>query len=517
MNLLYPLRRARDLHGGDPAVLDGAAKVTWNEFYQSVERSAWYLSSRFGSGERVALLLSNSPVFLELLYSAAMSGVVVVPLNIRWGIEDFVFSLVDSGSQALIVDHRFAGLGRQIRDRVGGLELVWAGRGECPPDMTDYHAAVASAEPAEMAEPAPEQLAGIFYTSGTTGGPKGAMLTHRNLYANAMLSLASGIRLGPIYLHAAPMFHLADGAATHVTTLRGAAHAFVEVFDPVAVLAAIERHRVAAVILVPTMINLIVNHPDLGNYDLSSLDYVLYGASPMPLPLLERAMKVLGCKFQQAYGMTETSPVLTVLQPEDHRLEGLDEHFAPVRSAGRPILGMEVRVVDFDDRPVPVGQAGEIIARGDNVMKGYWKRPEINREVLRGGWMHTGDMGAFDERGFLYILDRKKDMIKTGAENVYSPEVESMLVSHPRVLEAAVIGVADERWGETIRAVVVLRAGADCTVEEIIEYCRARMTHFKCPTSVVFVEALPKGGTGKVQKPVLRAKYGSASERCLDH
>ena len=344
--------------------------------------------------------------------------------------------------------------------------------------------------------------------SGTTGGPKGAMLTHRNLYSNAMLTMASGMDLGSVYLHAAPMFHLADGAGTHVTTLLGAAHCFVEVFDPTAVLDAIERYRVTASVLVPTMINAVVNHPDLGTYDLSSLDRILYGASPMPLPLLERAMNVLGCKFQQAYGMTETSPVLTMLAPEDHRLENLDATFAPVRSAGRPIVGMEVRVVDFDDRPVPVGEVGEIVARGDNVMQGYWKRPEIDAEVLRGGWMHTGDMGAFDERGFLYILDRKKDMIKTGSENVYSPEVEAALVAHDDVLEAAVIGIPDERWGETIRAIVALRPGAQCTEADIIGHCRARMTHFKCPTSVVFIDALPKGGTGKVQKPVLRARYG---------
>jgi len=210
----------------------------------------------------------------------------------------------------------------------------------------------------------------------------------------------------------------------------------------------------------------------------------------------------------QGYGMTEVSPLLTRLHHEDHRFENSDRTFAPVKSAGKPVMGVEIRVVDNNDRDVPAGQAGEVIARGPNVMKGYWNRPEINAEVLRGGWMHTGDYGALDEEGFLYILDRKKDMIKTGSENVYSPEVESMLCSHPAVLEAAVIGVPDPIWGEAIRAVAVLRNGTDLSEPELIAWCRDRLTHFKCPSSVVFTDVLPKGGTGKIQKNVLRERFG---------
>jgi long-chain acyl-CoA synthetase len=495
VNLLYPLRRARDLYGSRPAVLDGDVKITWREFYQQVERSAAFLASAgLARGERLAVLLSNSPAYLEIYYATAMAGIVIVPLNNRWGIEDFVFSVTDSGAKALMVDQRYAAIGQQIRDRVAGLRLIRAGER-------------AAAPRGDWPEPAAEDLAGIFYTSGTTGGPKGAMLPHRSLFSNAILSYASGVQLGDVYLHAAPMFHLADGAGLHIATFTGAAHCFVPVFDAAQTLAAIERYRVTSTILVPTMISLLLNHPDAGARDLSSLDRILYGASPMPMPLLMQAMKTFGCKFQQAYGMTEASPILTLLAPEDHRLENLDAEFAPVRSAGKPIVGMEIRVVDFDDRDVPVGEVGEIVARGGNIMQGYWNRPEINREVLRGGWLHTGDIGAFDEHGFLHIRDRKKDMIKTGGENVYSPEVESVLAAHADVLEAAVIGVPHEKWGETIRAVVVLRPGASCTEESIIEHCRARMTHFKCPSSVVFTEALPKGGTGKIQKSILRSRF----------
>jgi long-chain acyl-CoA synthetase len=256
------------------------------------------------------------------------------------------------------------------------------------------------------------------------------------------------------------------------------------------------------------MLNMVLNHSNFDQYDLSSLKRVTYGASPMPLPLLKQAMEKLTCEFVQGYGMTEVSPLLTFLSHDDHRFENTDRPFAPVKSAGKPITGVEVRVVDDRDNDVPTGQVGEVVARGPNIMKGYWNRPEVNAEVLRGGWMHTGDLGAFDEEGFLYILDRKKDMIKTGSENVYSPEVESTVCAHPAVLEASVIGVPHETWGETIRAVVVTRPGAALTESELIAWCRERLTHFKCPTSAVFTDVLPKGGTGKVQKNILRERFG---------
>jgi long-chain acyl-CoA synthetase len=209
--------------------------------------------------------------------------------------------------------------------------------------------------------------------------------------------------------------------------------------------------------------------------------------------------------------MTEVSPLLTTLLPEEHCLENTDRPFAPVKSAGKPVLGVEVRVVDYNDSDVPTGAVGEIIARGPNVMRGYWKRPEITADALRGGWMHTGDMGSFDDQGFLYILDRKKDMIKPGGENVYSPEVESVVAAHPSVLEAAVIGIPDEKWGEAVRAVVALRPGAALSEHDLIDWCKSQLTHFKCPTSVIFAAALPKGGTGKIQKTILRQLYGGAA------
>jgi long-chain acyl-CoA synthetase len=335
------------------------------------------------------------------------------------------------------------------------------------------------------------------------------MLTHRNVYSNALHSLLPpvGFISEGKWLHSAPMFHLADAGAIHALTLCGVTHCFHPAFDPEGVLRDIERYRITNLVLVPTMLNMVLNHPNFDRYDLSSVKRITYGASPMPLPVLQRAMEKIGCEFVQGYGMTEVSPLLTLLSGADHRLENLDQRFAPVKSAGKPVIGVEVRVVDHNDNEVPAGEVGEIIARGPNIMKGYWNRPEVNAEVLRGGWMHTGDLGAFDEEGFLYVLDRKKDMIKTGGETVYSPEVESVICAHPAVLEAACIGIPHENWGETIRAVVVARPGLTLGEADLIAWCRDRLTHFKCPTSVAFTDTLPKGGTGKVQKNALRERF----------
>jgi long-chain acyl-CoA synthetase len=514
MTVNYCLRRARDSFGGNLAIDHEGRQLTYCEFYEVVQNSARKIATLGAAkGDRAAVLMLNSPEYLELYYSTAMANVMLVPLNTRWHINEINFTLSDSGSETLFVDDRFADLVPQIRQAVPGLKrFIYVGACACPTGLLDWKNLEPDETHRSMQFPEPDEndVAGLFYTSGTTGGPKGAMLTHRNLYSNAVHSLLppGGMFTEGKWLHAAPMFHLADAGAIYGLTLCGSTHCFLSSFDPVGLMQAIERYRVSELILVPTMINMVLNHPDFPKYDLSSVKRLIYGASPMPLPLLKQAMELLDCRFVQGYGMTEVSPLLTRLHHEDHRFENSDRTFAPVKSAGKPVMGVEIRVVDNDDRDVPAGQAGEVIARGPNVMKGYWNRPEINAEVLRGGWMHTGDYGALDEEGFLYILDRKKDMIKTGSENVYSPEVESMLCSHPAVLEAAVIGVPDPIWGEAIRAVAVLRNGTDLSEPELIAWCRDRLTHFKCPSSVVFTDVLPKGGTGKIQKNVLRERFG---------
>jgi long-chain acyl-CoA synthetase len=315
------------------------------------------------------------------------------------------------------------------------------------------------------------------------------------------------------YLHAAPMFHLADGAATFTVTWNGGTHAFVPRFDPEVVLRTIERDLVTSVTLIPTMVNWLLNHPGVERFDLGSLRKIMYGASPMPVDRLKQAMDAFRCRFQQGYGMTEAAPLVAVLAAEDHEralAEGREEILA---SAGKPIPGVEVRIVDEDGRDVPPGEIGEVIVRGPNVMKGYWNLPEATEEALRGGWYHTKDMARWDEDGYLYLVDRKDDLIITGGENVYSTEVEDVLYEHPAVLEAAVIGVPDEKLIQAVKAVVVLKEGQSSTEDELIEHCKQHLSHYKVPKSVDFTDELPKGGTGKILKSVLREQYRARYEQ----
>ena len=511
MDVGYALRRARQLHPDAIAAYDGERSIIFAEFADRVTRTANALRDLgVQPGDRVAVLMLNSLRYFELYHAVPLAGAVIVPINIRWNPAEIVFGLSDSGTRLLVVDDCFARVAPALSASLPELRYLFAGNGACLAGMADHEARLAAASSARPDGPLPDEndVVALFYTSGSTGGPKGVMLTHKNLYANALHGMvALAVTKDWVWLHAAPMFHVADATVVYSLVMQGGRSCFVPAFDPEACLGAIERYRVTHMFVVPTMLNAMVNHPAFDHYDTSSLRMMVYGASPMPLDLLRRAQEKLRCPFAQGYGLTEASPTLTYLGAEDHTLENAGERFAPVKSAGRPMMGVEVRVVDLMDRELPPGEVGEVVARGDSIMKGYWNRPNITAETLRGGWLHTGDIGMFDARGYLYILDRKKDMIKPGGENVYSPEVESMIASHPEVLEVAVIGLPDEKWGEAIKAVVVRRPGSALTEQGLIDYCRERMAHFKCPVSVDFMDTLPKGGTGKVQKSVLRDKY----------
>jgi long-chain acyl-CoA synthetase len=512
MDVLYALRRARQLHPDAVAAYDGASSVTFAEFADRVARLAGALRGLgVQPGDRVAVLMLNSLRYFEMYHAAPLAGAIIVPINIRWNPAEIGFGLSDSGARLLVVDDYFARVAPALSASLPALQYLFAGNAACPAGMADFETRMAAAAPAALDGPLPDEneVVALFYTSGSTGGPKGVMLTHKNLYANALQGMVSlAVTQDWVWLHAAPMFHVADATVVYSLVMRGGRSCFIPAFDPEACLQSIQHYRVTHMFVVPTMLNAMVNHPAFDSYDTSSLRMTIYGASPMPLDLLRRAQEKLACPFAQGYGLSEASPTLTYLGPEDHTLENADRQFAPVKSAGRAVMGVELRVVDAADRELPPGEVGEVVARGDNIMKGYWNQPAITADTLRGGWLHTGDMGTFDAGGYLYILDRKKDMIKPGGENVYSPEVESMIASHPEVLEVAVIGLPDEKWGEAVKAVVARRPGSTLTEQGLIDYCRERMAHFKCPTSVDFVDTLPKGGTGKVQKTMLRARYG---------
>jgi acyl-CoA synthetase (AMP-forming)/AMP-acid ligase II len=345
-----------------------------------------------------------------------------------------------------------------------------------------------------------DELFGVFYTGGTTGRPKGVMLSHANLLASAWGSLATGgfVTPGGRLLHAASMFHLADLSTWVAALLTAGTHVMVPGFTPEGVLAAVDRHRVTDVLLVPTMIQLLTDFPDAGRFDVSSLARLIYGGSPIPGAVLARARKMFpAAGFVQAYGMTELSPVATLLLPEDHDRPEL------VGSAGRAAPHAQVRIVDGDDE-VPRGEAGEIVVRGDHVMRGYRQRPDDTAATVRDGWMHTGDVGHMDERGYVYVVDRLKDMIITGGENVFSVEVEDALARHPAVAAVAVIGLPDHRWGEQVHALVVTVSDTEVTEAELRDFGRQSLAEYKIPRGVEFVTALPVSAAGKVLKRELR-------------
>jgi len=514
--LTQNLRRAmQQTPEGIISIFDGR-KRTVAEFGDRIARYAGALRQLgLQAGDRVSILALNSDVYLEYYLGTYWAGGVVNPINTRLAVPEIAFMLNDCGSRFLVIDRSFRQAAATLRKQCPQLEaVICTGHGAPALDgVLSYETLIAEAEPAEDALRRGDDLAGIYYTSGTTGRPKGAMLTHANIFSNSVAMVAEGsVGLGCIGLHSAPMFHLADGAFMNAMLAGGGCHVIVPQFEPVAVLETIQRERVSDMLLVPTMIQMLVDHPKRADYDLSCVKNVLYGASPIAEALLDRAMAAFpAAGFVQAYGQTELSPVATLLTQEMHREAGrkLGLH----KSNGRACICNEIRVVDESDNEVSRGETGQILVRGPGVMKGYWNLPEETEAALRGGWMHTGDAGYMDEHGYIFLQDRVKDMIITGGENVYSIEVENAIASHPAVAQSAVIGIPSEQWGEAVHAFVVCKPGASTTAEDIIAHCKERIAGYKCPRSVECIDAMPLSGAGKILKRTLRAPYWEGRER----
>jgi acyl-CoA synthetase (AMP-forming)/AMP-acid ligase II len=518
MQVTMGLRRAALIRGGDTAVLDGPVRRSWREVHDRVARLAGALqASGLQPGDRVAILMLNNHRYLELYYAVPWAGGIVMPLNIRLSPLEVLAQVTDGEPAFIVVDDTFVRVTAHLGKQMASIRsVIHAGDGAPPDGTIGYESLVASGPAVDDANVCNDEIYGLFYTGGTTAAAKGVMLTHTNITANAY-NIALGVHYGPkdVYLHAAPMFHLADSANTFAVTMTCAAHGFISSFEPKRWADAVEQYRVTTALLVPTMINALVNWPDLARADLSSLRHVLYGASPISKALLAKAREKLPCQFQQGYGMTELSPVITLLPPEDHVLEGPTSH--RTKAAGLPVPNVDIVIAGEDDRPVPPGTIGEVCARGPVVMKGYWRKPEETARALRGGYMHTGDLGYMDEDGYVYLVDRAKDMIVTGGENVYSVEVEAALYAHPAVLEAAVFGIPDPRLGEQVHAVVVLKDGQNVPPEELIAHCRNAIASYKCPKTIAFhPEPLPKSGAGKILKRDLRVKYWAGLERQIN-
>jgi acyl-CoA synthetase (AMP-forming)/AMP-acid ligase II len=509
------LSKAVRLFSEKEAILCGKDRFTYGAMADRVYRLANGLR-RIGVGRdgKVAVLHPNCHVFMEAYYSAAMIGAALVPINVRLSSGEVAYILNDSESQILIASPEFRQTVDQVREGVEAIsEILFSGE---EGSYEDFLANASAASP-PIVPMDHTTLAQIYYTSGTTGRPKGVMLSHGNVAAHALGTIAElHLTDSDVWIHVAPMFHLADAWATWAVTWVGGTHVLIPHFEAKTVLEMIERERVTLTNMIPTMLNLLVNEPQVNRYDFSSLRVLLSGGAPIAPEVVKRVVETFKCDYVQTYGMTETCPYLTMSILKDHLKRLSDEDQLRYKSrTGREFIGVELKVVRKDGTEVRADdqEVGEIIVRGDIVTRGYWKRPDETKDAIQDGWLHTGDMAVIDSEGYVNIVDRKKDMILTGGENVYSTEIEYVIYKHPAVLETAVVGVPDETWGEAVKALVVLRAGQAVTEHEIIDFCRENLAHYKCPKSIEFVAALPKTGSGKIHKKRIRDVYWEGYEK----
>jgi long-chain acyl-CoA synthetase len=497
MNLLSPLRRSVAVAGDRPAVV-GERPLTYRELWARCRRLTGALAGLgLESGDRVAVVAANSGAYLELYQTVPGAGYVLVPLNTRHTQAELAYALTDSGTSVLFTDldpDPFSGLVKRVISLPGEYEDLLAGAAEQEP-------------PDDVAE---DDLAGLFYTGGTTGAAKGVMLSHRNLVANAFHFMACWpFTPETRWLVAAPMFHAAGTIGVLSIVWNGGSHVVLDRFDPGVALDLIEAHEITATLVVPTMLAALAEEQRRKPRDVSSLTHLSYGGSPSATETLRQARAAFpGATLLHIYGATETSPIVTLLPGQEHVLDT-----PRVRSCGQPAVGVEVRIADLDGSPVPPGTVGEVITRGPNVMAGYWNKPDETARALRGGWYWTGDLAYMDDEAYVFHVDRSKDMIVTGGENVYSSEVENALHQHPAVAEAAVFGIPHPRWGEAVHAALALRTPVD--EEELRAHCRALIADYKVPKSFEYHTALPKSGAGKILKRELRRPHWNDTDRSV--
>jgi long-chain acyl-CoA synthetase len=516
MNIGHLLSLAAEHHPDRPAfVCEG--EVTTYELADGRANALATALRELGmaSGDHVAVLMWNCPQLLESFFSVWKAGGCVVPLNARFLADELVYHVTDPQANIIFFGEEFRELIHQIQPRLPHVKHFICS-GEPLPGQIGYEELMAThiGAPIPDVEIQDDDLAWLFYTSGTTGRPKGAMLTHGNLTFVAVGWVADLMHLEPedIGLHAAPLTH---GAGFHALalTLKASCQVIMKSrrFDAANFCATVQRQRVTNTWLVPTQIKMLLRYPELDEWDLSSLRWVVYGGAPMYAEDLKEAIRRIGPVFVQLFGQGETPMTATYLRRQEHVAEGPESK--RLLSCGHARSGVEVRILGQNDQELPRGEVGEICVRGPSVMKGYWRRTEATAEALRNGWLHTGDLGCMDEQGYVYILDRCKDMIISGGENVYPREVEEVLMQHPSVSEVCVIGVPDELWGESVKALVVLKPCASSgTAEEIIAFAAERMAGYKKPKSVDFLSELPKNAYGKVLKRELRDRYWKGRE-----
>jgi fatty-acyl-CoA synthase len=512
---LTPIRflyRAADLYGRKSAIISGDRRFTYSEFAERCERLATALAAEgIEPGDRVAYLSFNNHQLLEGYYGVVMAGAIVMPLNVRLSPAELSVILSHSGARMLLFETDFSPLVEHLRQACPRIQRFVRLDG-------DYEALLATGRSGRVDWMGIDEhsVAELFYTSGSTGTPKGVMLTHRTLYLHGLsVALLYDDRDRTVSLHTIPLFHANGWGAPQSCTLLGARQVMVRRFEPPAVFQLIQEHQATDMSLVPTMANALLNAPERTQYNLSSLKRVMIGGAASSPELVERVEAALGCSCYAGYGLTETAPVLTVAKPKDG-VEMSADRYRRQAMAGVPIAGAEVRVVDPRMNDVPKdGQAiGEVIARGDQIMEGYYLDPEGTGAVMSDAWLHTGDMAVWDEEGYIHIVDRKKEIIISGGENISSLEVEKAIAAHPDVYECAVVSGPDEKWGEVPVAVVYPKPGANLTEDALLAFAAQRLARFKLPRHVEFTGApLPKTGTGKVRKLELRERFWTGKER----
>lgn len=484
--------------------------LTYGELNERVNRLASFLvKSGLKKGDRIGVLVHNCAQFVELYFAAAKTGGVFCPYNNHLKAVELKDLIDYSGPRFLFLDEDFEPVIAGIRPELSSVEYY-----VCLQERDrylSYERVIADGQPDEPeVRPGEDDTISIIFTSGTTGRPKGAVRTHRHLMSNAAAGVIE-LKVGydERVLISFPIYHVAgeDNIVRH-TFMPNTLYIKREGgFDPEDVLRYISRNRITRCQMVPTMIHSLLQVGNIDEFDLSSLSLFIYSAAPMPVELLKAALRVFPCGFVQLYGQTEGGPLTAVLKPEDHILDGSERERARLASTGKAVVNCEIRVVDEADRDVGTGETGEIILRSEAIMKEYWRMPQETEEKLKNGWLHTGDLGRLDDQGYLYIVERKNDMIISGGVNVYPREIEEVLYRHPAVSEASVVGIPDEHWGEVVKAVIVLKDDAQATESEIKEFCGRYLAGYKKPKSVDFWEELPKSSHGKILKKEIRAAY----------
>jgi long-chain acyl-CoA synthetase len=493
MIYVHSMGRAVQYYPERPALSLDQSTLTFSQLHDRVKRLAAGLSGAgFKKKDRLAILLPNSPEYIELVYACSWLGVIAVPINVRLSVPEIDNVLVDSSPRGIVRHSTLPKPNAPVPcDIVVDRDGLMDGDGIVPDACYD-----------------PDAVLALIYTSGTTGRAKGVMVTHANVLADVNnFNYWMRYREGGIYLHAAPMFHIADFPAMFASPMFGASQVTLAHFQPQAFCDIVAKERVNYTVLVPTMINFLTQFAESNPHDLTSLELLAYGGSPMSPQLIRSTRELLpNTRLVQVYGLSETG-FLTGLQDGEHTADKLS-------SCGRPCPGIEVQIVDTAGNPVKAPNTGEIVARGANVMAGYWNNQAETAAPFRNGFFRTGDIGYQDANGYFFILDRSKDMIVTGGENVYSGEVERIIFNHPGVREVAVFGIPDARWGELVAACVVLKAGAQLTADELIAYCRQFIANYKVPRQIYFSATdLPKSASGKVLKRVLRERFSAGAKR----